>query len=559
MSLVLILSLLVKSSIVSGAGLLAADLVARSPSDRVDILRAVVCLLLALPIVTVLLPSIGLDWLPASPASSPTSPAPLSPAPLWSGVVGPVAGIAVSGALPWPSPAVWVAAAWTFGVLFVAGRFVLGVVTLVRWTHEGRRVTCLGWLAPLSRLTPSTQPRLVSSERLSSPLSWGAGRGVIVIDPASLAAPDTAPAVLAHELAHLRRRDWVFLVLSRLALALFWFNPLVWRLHAVLAARSEEAADAAALETVDARTYARTLVRLAALPASCPATAMAADARTLKRRIACIMTRRTAPRRPMAVALTVVALAVVGTPLAALELQQRLRPPAPPEAPLPPAPPAAPADPYSVSVHPAPPAPPAPDAPDAPDAPPAPPALPAPPAGSGYFISVSDAPETRRMADDARRAADEALQQASEALQQAVEARIQAGRHAGEAAEAAVHARAAMAAADIAQRQAGGARIQAEQVRVQAQVVEREAARQMVEARIQMRQGAVDMRRGAEDMRREAVRLRDPAYRAEVRARNRSNGRPVTDAELLDLSRKLPGEADNLDRQADRLARQGAA
>ena len=45
----------------------------------------------------------------------------------------------------------------------------------------------------------------------------------------------------------MRRKDWVFLILSRLALARFWFNPLVWRLHGELAARSEEAADADAL------------------------------------------------------------------------------------------------------------------------------------------------------------------------------------------------------------------------------------------------------------------------------------------------------------------------
>jgi hypothetical protein len=198
---------------------------------------------------------------------------------------------------------------WILGAVAIVGRFVIGLVTLDRWTREGRVVTAPAWLAPLARLSPSPRPRLVSSDRLSSPLSWGVSPGVIVVDPASLDAAETAPAVLAHELAHLKRRDWVFLILSRLAVALFWFNPLVWRLHAVLAARSEEAADAEALRTVDAPTYARALVRLAACPPtlSHAATPMAANTRTLKRRIACIMSASPNRRRPLAVALSVAA------------------------------------------------------------------------------------------------------------------------------------------------------------------------------------------------------------------------------------------------------------
>jgi hypothetical protein len=58
---------------------------------------------------------------------------------------------------------------------------------------------------------------------------------------------------------------------------------------------------------------------------------MAADARTLKTRIACIMTNTSARRRPLTVALTVAALAVVATPLAALAVtrQDWVAPPPP--------------------------------------------------------------------------------------------------------------------------------------------------------------------------------------------------------------------------------------
>ncbi|NBW11795.1 MAG: M56 family metallopeptidase, partial [Caulobacteraceae bacterium] len=303
MTLPLFLSLLIKSGLVAGAGLAAAHGIGRrpaaQPADSVDILRATVCVLLLLPVVAAVLPALSLAVLPAPEAAT----VPAAADPLWAGAIGPVAGVEVSGALPAPSPAQIVpliaAAIWILGAAAVAGRFLLGLATLDRWTREGRAVTAPAWLTPLARLSPAPRPRLVSSDRLTSPLSWGVSPGVIIVDPASLDAAETAPAVLAHELAHLKRRDWVFLILSRLAVALFWFNPLVWRLHAVLAARSEEAADAEALRTVDAPTYARALVRLAACPPSLPhaATPMAANARTLKRRIACIMTASPNRRR----------------------------------------------------------------------------------------------------------------------------------------------------------------------------------------------------------------------------------------------------------------------
>ncbi|HWU14248.1 MAG TPA: peptidase M56, partial [Caulobacter sp.] len=80
--------------------------------------------------------------------------------------------------------------------------------------------------------------------------------------------------------------------------------------------------------------------------------------------------------------------------------------------------------------------------------------------------------------------------------------------------------------------------------------------RQMVKARAQMAQGAVQMRQSAQEMREEAARLRDPAYRAQQIEENRARGHVVTDAELRELSTRLPIQADDLDRQADRLAQE---
>ena len=68
-----------------------------------------------------------------------------------------------------------------------------------------------------------------------------------------------------------------------------------------------------------------------------------------------------------------------------------------------------------------------------------------------------------------------------------------------------------------------------------------------------MREGAVQMRNGAEEMRLEARRLRDPAYRAQVIAENRARGQTVTDEELQAAARRMPAQADELERNAARL------
>lgn len=547
MTWALLLSLLAKSSLVAGAGLACARFLTRRPVERVDILRATVCLLLALPAIMNMLPPLELALLPALPVEAvavPTAALPLAPAD------APVTSV-------WTSPGAMLGGLWLLGAALIGGRLALGLRTLERWTRKGQPVTEPAWLTPLEDLPAIDRPGVVASDRVTGPLSWGVAPGTILLDPTTLAQPQTAPAVMAHELAHLRRHDWIFLILSRLALAIFWFNPLVWRLHAALAERAEEAADVAAIGRVDRTLYARTLVRLASTPvplgAAAPSLAlpMAADAKTLKTRIACIMTDTPERRRPLTVGLTVAALAMVATPLAAFGLSRQIAPPAPPtppaavaQAPLPPAPPAPPAE-AAIAAEPA--------APVAP-APPAPPAPPVPikdswDFGSRPILSEEDIRDIRHAAEQARDQAERARLSAEDVRRIAEDARREVEAHRGEI-EAA-----ARQAAQQARLSAEGARRIGEQARREG---ERARVEAMKVARVQMAQGAVQMRAGARQMREEAARLRDPAYRAKQIEDNRARGNTVTDQELQDVARKLPGQADDLDRQAERLAREAS-
>lgn len=549
MTFALLIELLVKSGLIAGAGLLVAAFVrARPATEAVDILRATVLLLLALPVLMLLIPQVSLPVLPAA------SVAETATAPLWTGDVGSVGGVGLTASVLQPTLAELAACAWALGVAMVFGRFAVGLLMLAKWTKAGRPVTSPRWTGALQALSVGKRPRLVASAATPAPLSWGLPPGVVLISEELARRPECAQAVLAHELAHIRRRDWLFLLLSRGALALFWFNPLVWILHAQLAARTEDAADAAALKVLEPDAYARTLVDLAADFGQPAALGLTGSPRSLSKRIARIMkTRRSLPSRPLFVALTVGGLVAVATPLAAFELTSRASdvvisvaeavapqagavsapvttetrtlwrtapvPPAPPPPPAPSAPPAPPAPPIELSFSTATPAfPVPPPPPPAPSAPPAPPAPPPPP------------PPPPVWQDDARASRAEAAREAANAARaDALQARAEAAASQAEVARMAPEIRASARRAE-----AGAAR--AREWAAEARV---SAASHRAQARLEMARGADNITRGARGLRLESRRLQDPAYRAEVIERQRAQGQPVTDADLRALSPRL--------------------
>jgi beta-lactamase regulating signal transducer with metallopeptidase domain len=105
---------------------------------------------------------------------------------------------------------------------------------------------------------------LLTSNELASPISWGLMRPVILLNTRAVEAQGEAEAIIAHELAHVARMDWIKLLLARVATALFWFNPLVWMLAREAHQLREEAADDSVLaaDIVDTD-YAELLVGVA--------------------------------------------------------------------------------------------------------------------------------------------------------------------------------------------------------------------------------------------------------------------------------------------------------
>lgn len=103
------------------------------------------------------------------------------------------------------------------------------------------------------------------SPLVNSPSTWGAFRPVVLIPEHAVHWPDhLIRSTLLHELAHIKRYDWLTQQLSRGICALYWINPLCWVAHRKLCQFAEQASDDLALHTgINNAHYASDLVNVA--------------------------------------------------------------------------------------------------------------------------------------------------------------------------------------------------------------------------------------------------------------------------------------------------------
>jgi beta-lactamase regulating signal transducer with metallopeptidase domain len=158
-----------------------------------------------------------------------------------------------------------------------------------------------------------------------SPLLWALGWAPRVLLPADLWAalpPDQRDTLLAHELAHLRRRDHWVRRLELLALGLFWWHPVVWWARRELAEAEEQCCDAWVVWALpeSGPAYAAALVETLAFlsQARRPVPVAASGAgrfETLKRRLTMILQRPSPRTLSGAGLLAVVALGGLLLPL----------------------------------------------------------------------------------------------------------------------------------------------------------------------------------------------------------------------------------------------------
>jgi hypothetical protein len=98
--------------------------------------------------------------------------------------------------------------------------------------------------------------------------------------------PGEVDAILAHELAHLRRHDYLVNLGQRVIEALLFYHPAVWWVSERIRAERENCCDDLAAQAVgDGRIVARALVALAERNVGIPALALAADGGALGERV----------------------------------------------------------------------------------------------------------------------------------------------------------------------------------------------------------------------------------------------------------------------------------
>lgn len=266
---------------------------------------------------------------PAIQASASTSVAMSSPTTV-TPAENNISPAAATATLPSVNP---VAAAMAAYAIPAALLLILTFLALARLIALQARADVLvdgHWLSALARAQRRMGFKhgtaLLTSNELASPISWGVIRPVILLNSRAVEAADEAEAIIAHELAHVARLDWIKLLLARIATALFWFNPLVWVLAREAHQLREETADDTVLaaDIVDTD-YAQLLVGVARH--ECPslllgAHGVAPSKSSLARRVARVLDGKQV-RGPVArsFALGVFAGAVlVAAPLAALTL-----------------------------------------------------------------------------------------------------------------------------------------------------------------------------------------------------------------------------------------------
>ena len=136
---------------------------------------------------------------------------------------------------------------------------------LTRLRREARTLTSGPATELLAALTPCP-PLLLTYPAVSSPFLAGTRRPAIYL-PTSHATDftsDALRAILAHEMAHLSRRDCAWTLASCLLCAILWPQPLLWLLCRRLEQIGEEACDATVLaQNCPPRAYADCLLSLA--------------------------------------------------------------------------------------------------------------------------------------------------------------------------------------------------------------------------------------------------------------------------------------------------------
>jgi uncharacterized protein (TIGR03435 family) len=221
----------------------------------------------------------------------------------------------------------WILPMWSFGVVLLSLRLVAGGIAVRALRRSVCRVDDVlrQRVADLARrMAIRRHVELVTSIRSESPGVIGWLRPLILLPPATLIGLTTIQldAVLAHELAHVRRHDYAVNIVQMIAETLLFYHPAVWWVSKQLRTERELCCDDEAVRVCgDRAAYARALVTMARLQN--PSLAIGANGGSLRDRVhrllglpaeagsAKVGAGRHETRRPAASSLSVIVVTIV--------------------------------------------------------------------------------------------------------------------------------------------------------------------------------------------------------------------------------------------------------
>ena len=148
----------------------------------------------------------------------------------------------------------WIVGLWAAGTFVLSLRMAVGLIWIRRLSHSPHSPPQAAWQQRLDTLAVhfglhrSVELRLVDS--LDSPVSAGWWRPVVLLPTALLTRmpTDLIEALLAHELAHIRRHDYLINLLQNAVEALLFYHPVTWWLSNRIRIERELIADQVAAE-----------------------------------------------------------------------------------------------------------------------------------------------------------------------------------------------------------------------------------------------------------------------------------------------------------------------
>lgn len=186
----------------------------------------------------------------------------------------------------------WVVASWIAGVIAFSIRLIGGWSAATRLRRTAALAAPPQWQQTLERLAQRIgvlRPvRLLISDAIEVPAVVGWLRPAILTPVAALAGFPAGylEALLAHELAHIRRHDYLINMLQGTAEALLFYHPAVWWVSKQIRIERELCCDDVAVAASgDVLTYARALAELESLRPAHASLAVAAAGGSLVNRI----------------------------------------------------------------------------------------------------------------------------------------------------------------------------------------------------------------------------------------------------------------------------------